>query len=139
MRGVGGHIATMQRAYELWSHGDLAGLIEMYDPEFEMDNTRFEGWVGKEVYRGYAGLAEFFEEWRGAWSEYRVTPKDVREKGDKVVAIAQQVARGRGSHVPVDMHDVGMILTFRGGKILRQQNFSDASEAVREAGFADDS
>jgi ketosteroid isomerase-like protein len=81
---------------------------------------------------GHDEVRASFARWMGEWDEYELTPEELVDRGDCVVATVHLRARGRGSGVEVDarFYDV---YTLRDGKIVRMDQFTDRSEALEAA------
>ena len=72
--------ATMRRAYELISAGDVDGFGELLAADF----VEHEETPGLEPTR--EGVVQFFHLYRAAFPDLRMEPLDVLVSGDKVVA-----------------------------------------------------
>jgi steroid delta-isomerase-like uncharacterized protein len=82
------HVATMRRAYDLISAGDIDGFGELGADDF----VEHEETPGLEPTR--EGVLQFFHMYRAAFPDLRMEPQDVLVSGDKVVARA----RATGTH-----------------------------------------
>ena len=81
-------------------------------------------------------LRRQFERTKAPWEEERVEVDEIRDLGDRVLAVYRWIARGRGSHVEVE-HPVATLNTLRGGRIVRIEYFLDRSKALEAAGLPD--
>jgi steroid delta-isomerase-like uncharacterized protein len=82
------HAATMRRAYDLISAGDLDGFGDLIADDF----VEHEETPGLEPTR--EGVLEFFRMYRAAFPDLSMEPQDVISSGDKVVARV----RASGTH-----------------------------------------
>jgi len=82
------HAATMKRAYELISSGDVDGFGALLAEDF----VEHEKTPGLEPTR--EGVVQFFHMYRTAFPDLRIDPQDVLVSGDKVVARV----RATGTH-----------------------------------------
>lgn len=82
------HAATMRRAYELISTGDIDGFGELLADDF----VEHEETPGLEPTKD--GVLQFFRMYRGAFPDLRMEPLDVLSSGDKIVARV----RATGTH-----------------------------------------
>jgi ketosteroid isomerase-like protein len=84
--------------------------------------------------QGREEMRAALEHWRAEWEDYRVMPEGFVDVDDKVVATVRLRGRGRGSGVEIDalFHDV---YTLRDGKIVRMDQFTERSEALRAVGL----
>jgi ketosteroid isomerase-like protein len=97
---------------------------------FPVFAVRFEGdpFVGRE------GIETFLGEIDQTWEEFRPTPQEYRDLGDRVLALGRLKTRGRGSGVPVDS-PWGGVFDMRDGEVWRIRTFLDHDEALRAAGL----
>jgi ketosteroid isomerase-like protein len=74
--------------------------------------------------------------WRAEWDDYTVTPEELLDMGDHVLAKVRLRGRGRSSGVEIDalFYD---LYTLRDGKIVRMDQFTDRSEALAAVGRAE--
>lgn len=84
--------------------------------------------------QGLEEMRAALEHWRAEWEDYKVMPEGFVDVDDHVVATVRLRGRGRGSGVEIDalFHDV---YTLRDGKIVRMDQFTERSEALRAAGL----
>jgi SnoaL-like protein len=63
------NVEMVRRAWEAFMRRDNEALLDLYDPEIELDLAS-SGWgLGRDVYRGHAGLQDFWRDFLAAWSE----------------------------------------------------------------------
>ena len=84
--------------------------------------------------QGREEMRAALEHWRAEWEDYKVMPEGFVDVDDHVVATVRLRGRGRGSGVEIDalFHDV---YTLRDGKIVRMDQFTERSEALRAVGL----
>jgi ketosteroid isomerase-like protein len=87
-------------------------------------------------YQGYAGLAQWREDWSAAWDDWRWEPEEFIDVGDRVVAVLRVHAKGRGSGVDVERVD-GAVWTLRNGKAVRLDYYGSKAEALKAVGLAE--
>ena len=80
---------------EALSRGDLDGMLAHMDPEFEW--TPLEASPVARVYRGHEQVRHYIEDWLSTFEGVRLELEDPTEVGDRVVAVVNGRARGRGS------------------------------------------
>ena len=92
---------------------------------------------GPTTYRGRDGFLEFMVTWTEDFDSWSIRPERVIEAADdRVVAIAHQVATGKGSGVEVALH-FGVIFDFAGDQLIRARNYLDPAEALEAAGLSE--
>jgi ketosteroid isomerase-like protein len=91
---------------------------------------------GPAIYRGREGFIEFMRDWTEVFDEWSLRLERLIEAGDdRVVALAHQSARGKGSGVPVELH-FGMVFELEAGRVVRMRNFLDPQQALEAAGLS---
>ena len=128
------NVEIARDAYERWSRGDF-GWATVVAPEFEyVASSGFVGLSGG--HRGLEGFTRMLEQFWGEFDEAHVEPQEFIEAGDSVLAVVTFRASGKQSGVEVNM-EVFQLWTFRDGKIVRGQGFSDREEALEAAGLSE--
>jgi ketosteroid isomerase-like protein len=126
--------------YEALNRGEVDVLAARCHPEVEIHTARVETELDLErVYRGREGLARLHDSWGDAWEEFRWEPVELIDFGDRLVILARQIGRGKGSGAQVELPHAGVV-TFDRGWAVRIQFYWDWEEAERAArvgsGFA---
>jgi ketosteroid isomerase-like protein len=126
------NLEIVRRTVETFAAGDdvfgkgLVSADSEWHPAVELP--------GVETYVGSEGFAEFMALWTENFEDWKVRLKDVRGRGDRVVAFAHQEGVGKTSGAPVDM-DFAMVFTLRGGQVTDVRAFLDDDEALGAAGL----
>jgi uncharacterized protein len=109
-------------------------LEQICDPEIEWieDPQRADG----RVYRGHDGVRESWEQWFDQWEEYGFEVERIVDCGNAVLAVTREQGRGMTSGATASARNF-IVMTFRDGKILRYQEFSDEAEALEAAGLSE--
>jgi len=121
----------LDRGYTLiWREGRMEDALRGLDDDFE--------WVVPNhpegaVRHGADSVIEFFREWTEPWEDFELD-WEIEEAGpDKALAIIDMRGRGRVSGVPAEM-GFFQLWTFRDGRAVRMEMFTDIDEARRAAG-----
>ena len=124
------NVELVRESIEAANRGDLEWLIEHAAPDVEL---HARGVAGEPVvYRGAAGAREYFRDMAESWQAVEAVPEDIREVGDRVVAIVNRRLRGRGSGVDVE-DKIGIVYDLRDGLALRIWAYRDVAEALADA------
>jgi ketosteroid isomerase-like protein len=80
--------------FDAWSRGDLEALLTTLDEDVEFWTSGvFPGL--EPVYRGHDGMRKFWDDFRSPWQSLRIMMDDIRERGDRIVALYRFEAVGR--------------------------------------------
>jgi ketosteroid isomerase-like protein len=85
------------------------------------------------VYYGHDGYRRFWRQWLDAFEDIRWDPEELVDFGAKALVTTRQSGHGSGSGVAVSQ-PVFQVFTFRAGLVIRQEDFSDRSQALEAAG-----
>src|SRR3954447_17591231 len=109
----------------------LPALVEQAcDPEIEwVEDPRL---VDGRIYRGHSGVLESWQKWLDQFDQHGWEVEEIRDCGDHVLAVIREEAIGKASGAPVDAL-LYQVLTFRDGKLLRYQEFSEERMALEAA------
>jgi ketosteroid isomerase-like protein len=82
-------------------------------------------------------LTAQWRDWLGAWEEYRFVADEIVEgRGDAVLVIGKESARGKGSGIEVASRRVTAVYELRAGRIVRFKAYLDRAEALQAAGLS---
>ena len=113
--------------------GDVDGVLReaAEDVVFLVARSALEG-----AYHGHDGLREFLADNASNFEVFRLDLSDVRDLGDRVLAIGTVHIRGRGGGVETDTPIAG-VATYREGKLARWEDFRDRDRALEAAGLVE--
>jgi ketosteroid isomerase-like protein len=86
------------------------------------------------VYRGHEGVRELFGGFDDAFAEFHFEYWEIRDLGDRILAIGRIRGRGREGGVEVES-PLGVVADYRDGKAIRVLSFLDPEEALEAAGL----
>jgi ketosteroid isomerase-like protein len=117
----------------LWRHNNPDAAVRALGPDFEWV---LPGHPEGEVRHGPEAVKAFFLDWLGPWEDYEVD-YDLRPVDDeRVLALCMMRGRGRQSHAEVEMR-FGQLWTFRDGRPVRMDFYTDQAEALTAAGVTE--
>jgi ketosteroid isomerase-like protein len=131
----GQNVEAVRRAWDAFNRGDLEGFFAdaAADVEFEEDPAFPEAaaFRGREQIRAY--LASFQE----AMADHHFEVEELRDLGDRVLALLHEKARGTSSGADVDQRPA-FLYEFRGGLIVRVRAYLDRAEGLAAVGLGTD-
>ena len=129
------NVETIRRMYERWLQED-ASLFEAFDPEIELHPDPAAEWVGvNDVYRGHEGVRSYMRQVYEAFADYRPEVEKLLDAGDKVITLAIEHGRGKGSGATVEAHQTAHVWTMRANKAVRVDLYLDRAQALETVGL----
>ena len=119
------NVEAFKRAVDALNSGDVEAVLKAVHPavEFHAFMEELLGGEGR-VYSGHAGVREFFRDFSEHFDGLHWEYADIRDLGDRVLAIGTFRARGRGRR-PADEHR---------SYLRRRRARSPAAEPIRATG-----
>ena len=129
------NVEAFKRAVDATNRGDVEAVLKDLDPDVEF-HAFMEELLGGEgrVYTGYAGVREFFRDFSEHFDQLHWEYPDIRDLGDRVLAIGTFRARGRGSGAEVET-PLGVLTDFENGIATRVWSTGDPGEVLEAAGL----
>jgi ketosteroid isomerase-like protein len=130
------NVETLQRARAAWDANDLDAFLAEADPEVEWDTAIERVLEGRRsTYRGHDGVRKAWDELRGeAWGGITSQVQEIRDLGESVLVLGHLDVTGRTTGIGF-REELGQLVSFRDGKILRSQDFLSHAEALEAAGL----
>ena len=91
---------------------------------------------GATVFRGHDGVREMLRDLYEAFGDIQIEISEIRDLGDRVVAIGRYHARGWASGAEVET-PIGFVIEFKSGKAFRLRAYLDAEDALEAVGLAE--
>jgi ketosteroid isomerase-like protein len=125
------NIERLRRGYD---HFNRSGEFDwdLLDPDVQWNAFSF---APVTQWRGHAGVRGWLLEISEMFEGLRIEPEEFVDGGDKVVVVSTMSGRGRGSGAETEQLLVSL-WTFRGGKVVRHDSYTDREEALQAGGLA---
>jgi ketosteroid isomerase-like protein len=129
-------LEALKRGTEAINRRDVEAMLEVLDPgvEYRAALPVLLGGAAA-VYHGHAGVRELFRELYDVLDEIHVEYSEIRDLGDRTVAIGRLRTRGKGSGAETES-PYGSVSDFRNGKVVRFRSYLDPNEALEAAGLS---
>jgi ketosteroid isomerase-like protein len=129
------NVAAFKRVVDAANHREVEAALEELDPEVEWHPV-IQMLLGGEatMYRGREGVRDVLREADEAWAETHYEFSEIRDLGDRIVAIGRFRARGKESAAEVES-PLAYIVQFKNGKAIRMWSYFDPNEALEAAGL----
>jgi ketosteroid isomerase-like protein len=125
------NLEVLRAMFDAFQRGDEPAMLELVDPSCVF--TPLPETPGVQSYHGHEGLLHAFDEvGPGAWDDFSIEVRDMRDFDDHVLAWCRWWGRGKGSGIQVEA-DIYALMTLRGGKLVRWRFFSSEQQALDAA------
>jgi ketosteroid isomerase-like protein len=127
------NVEIVRGVYARWSEGDFRASMEVLDPLVLFVHPPSLPEPG--AYLGVDQVREFMRGFLESWSPLTIEAEDITQAdGGTVVATVRQSGVGSGSGAKTDLR-YSQVWSFRGGKVIRLENFREHAEALEAAGL----
>ena len=125
------NVDSTRRMWDRFLAGDIPGTLAFFDEEIEVHDI--PGLPDARIFRGHQGYLDQIKKFSEAFSDITYEPLEFIDRGDKVVSVirATGVARTGGLEAEATY---AQLETWRHGKVVRIQYFTDTAEALEVAG-----
>jgi ketosteroid isomerase-like protein len=132
------NVEAFKRAVAATNHGDVEGLLTELHPKVEFHAFMEELLSGEgRVYSEHAAVREFFRDFNEPFDELHWEYPDIRDLGDRVLAIGTFRARGRGSGAEVET-PLGVLVDYdTDGVATVVLSTADPRDALEAAGLSE--
>jgi ketosteroid isomerase-like protein len=97
----------------------------------------FPGGPVPRSYHGRDGFVEFMHTWTEDFDDWSIQyERLITAPDNRVVALVQQAATGKGSGVAVEQH-FGQVYELEAGRVIRIRNYAHPAEALEAAGLSE--
>jgi ketosteroid isomerase-like protein len=129
------NVEAFKRFADANNRRDVDAMLEELDADVEW-RSAILGSLGGDatVHRGHDGVREMLRDLYEAFSEFQVEFTDIRDLGDRVVAIGRWVTRGEESGIET-APPLASVVEFKNGKAIRVQSYLDPKEALADVGL----
>ena len=128
------NVEAVHRGVEALNRGELEPVLDLIDDELVWEPRRaiLEG-----AYRGHAGMRRYWADTAESFESFEVRFADVRDLGDRVLAVGTVHGRGRDSGAETDVATAA-VFTFRDGRLVHYKDYGERRAALEAAGLAQD-
>ena len=131
------NVEAFKRAIDAYNRRDIDAFLEGIDPEVELHGA-LQALLESEatVYRGHEGVRQWVRDIDEAVADIRLDLPEIRDLGDRIVAIGRLRARGKASGAETES-PFGCVVEWKNGKATRVLSFLDPKEALEAAGLSE--
>jgi ketosteroid isomerase-like protein len=131
------NVDVVRRVSDAYNRRDVEAMLNELHPEIE-----WQPWLqvqlggGATVYRGHQGVREGIRDGEDAFSDVQADLSEVRDLGERAVAIGHLRGRGKESGALTES-ELAWIVEFKSGKVIRVREYLDPKEALEAAGLSE--
>jgi len=123
------NVDLVRRFLDAAARGDWPAVLGCFDPDVEFIPLRA---ATEGVFHGHAGIERFIADNQASFDLFE-PDHELRDAGDRVLALGTVRLRGRGSGVEMNVPSAGVV-DIRDGLITRWQDFGSVPKALEFAG-----
>jgi ketosteroid isomerase-like protein len=124
-------VAVVRGMWEAFLRSDFEAVESAFDPEVEWDGTNLPDGT---ISTGYEAVIDHVARWAAMWETWKVELEDVIDAGgDRVIVFIREGGRSKAGLNVDERHSE--LYRVRDGKIVYRKGFSDADQALVEAGL----
>ena len=127
------NVDRFRECIERWNTGDFQGVLRYVHPEILVEHRLAE--LGGEV-TGIEAYRDWVYESRQLFDSWTTDCDDIRDLGDRVLALGTVTAVGRGGGVETKM-PFAVVAEFRNGLVTHFVDYGDREEALKAAGLSE--
>jgi ketosteroid isomerase-like protein len=128
-------VALVQVSFDAHRAGGIEAALPFYS-----DNCTWDagpGWVEDRIYHGHDGLRMLDGVFRENFEDYALTVPEIRDLGERVLALYEATGRIKGSGSPI-RQPIGIVFSgFNDGKIGEARSFFSWREALEAVGLGE--
>ena len=131
------NVEAFERGTDAYNRRDSEALVKELDPAIEW-YPGLEVMLGGDatVYRGHEGVIAMLSDTDDALAEIHAEYSEVRDVGDRLVALGHIRTRGKASGAVAES-PLGVVADLRNGKLIRIRTYLDPDEALEAAGLSE--
>jgi uncharacterized protein len=131
------NVQAFKRGTDAANRRDIEALLAVVDRDVEW-HPAMAALLGGEgtTYRGHEGVRDWLRDQEEAFAESRIDYSEIRDLGERVVAIGRLRARGKASGAEIES-PVAWVAQFKNGKAIHVRAYLDPKAALEAAGLSD--
>jgi ketosteroid isomerase-like protein len=126
-----------RQIFEAFNQRDVDAGLELVTEDVEFVAPTGEIANEGEPYVGHAGMRKYYDDVARVWEELEVTPSEIREVDDAILALGRVYGRGEGGYIQDS--PAQWVMRFRGDKVRSIRVFTNRTAAFAEVGLSESS
>lgn len=131
------NVEAFKAVIEAINRRDWDALLAGLDPDVEWHPTSLAPWAGEAVvYRGHEAVRQWFKDVEEVFPQLHSEFPEIRDLGDRVVAIGKIRTRGEASGAETEL-PVAYVIEYENRKAKRVWSYLDPRQALEAAGLSE--
>jgi ketosteroid isomerase-like protein len=132
------NVEAFKRAYAAGTRYDAEAFIAEMHPDVEWHAGLLASLAGEQsaVVRGHDGIRGLIQDFEEVFAESHMEFPDIRDVGDRVVALGVFRNRGKTSGAEIES-PIAYVVEFKDGKIIYIRTYFDHRQALEAAGLSE--
>ena len=122
-----------REVFDAFNRRDVDAALEVVDEAVEFIAPTAEMAKDGKPYVGHAGMRKYYEDVAAVWKELEVTPSEIRQVGDAVLALGRVYGRADGGYIQDS--PAQWVMRFRGERISWIRVYTNRAAALAEVGL----
>lgn len=124
------NVEVIRGAYDAFAAGDVGAVVAAMAPDIVWNEAESFPYADRNPYVGPDAVVEgVFARLATEWDDFRVTPTEMLDAGDSVVALGRYTARHGASGRPLDI-PFAHVWWLENGRIRRFQQYTDTAATL---------
>jgi ketosteroid isomerase-like protein len=119
--------------FDAFNRRDIESALAVVDDDVEFFAPTAEIANEGRAYVGHEGMRKYYEDVAMVWKELEVTPTEIREVGDAVLALGRVYGRAEGGYIQDS--PAQWVMRFHGGRVRWIHVYTNRSAAFAEVGL----
>ena len=128
------NVAKTRAFIAAYNRRDFDAAVESFDPEIDWVLPALQR---ADSCRGPDEIKRFWEGLDDTFDELRLDPQELLDAGDRVAVRLRFFGRGKGSGAELDTEMYHQVTTFRDGRMVRIEYFTEWAQALHAAGIGE--
>src|SRR4029450_9144072 len=121
-------VEAFKRGLEAGNRGDVETLLAELDPDVEWHSALHALLGGEQtVFRGHDGVRDMLQDLNAAFSEIHIEISEIRDLGDRLVAIGRTRTRAKASGAETETL-LALVTDIRNGKTILLRGYLDPKQ-----------
>ena len=126
------NVDRVREFIDAYNRRDFDAAVDSFDPEIDFVLPAHQS---ADSGRGIDHVIRFFEGLDETFDDVKLLPQEFIDGGDRIATRLRHYAHGKGSGLVLDEELYHQVTTFRDGRIVRIEYFTDWGAALEAAGL----